>query len=186
MVSMRPPAGSALAIHSVEKPIAVPTSRTRLGASAVTSTRSRRPAAGLTIGTPSLRPALSISSSTGPSGGCTPSRYSRSRSVTSMCQLHRGKVIQGTVAVPQPGSRSKRARDIVAGLRDGLRHIEPRRKPGSDRCRKRTAGAVGIGGHDPRSTILVDTLAIDQQVDNRIVLGVAALAEDGRIAHVRA
>ena len=69
MVSMRPPAGSALAIHRVEKPIAVPISSTRFGATAVTSTRSSRPTAGWTMGTPSLRPAFSISSSTGPSGG---------------------------------------------------------------------------------------------------------------------
>ena len=64
---MRPPAGSALAIHSVEKPIAVPISSTRFGARAVTNTRSSRPTAGWTIGTPSLRPVFNISSSTGPS-----------------------------------------------------------------------------------------------------------------------
>src|SRR5256886_17037533 len=75
MVSIRPPAGSALAIHRVEKPIAVPISSTRVGATAVTSTRSSRPTAGWTIGTPSLRPLLSISSRTGPRGGGTPPRY---------------------------------------------------------------------------------------------------------------
>src|SRR5207249_12314926 len=75
MVSIRPPAGSALAIQRVEKPIAVPISSTRLGATAVTSTRSSRPPAGWTIGTPPLRPLLSISSRTGPRGGGTPSGY---------------------------------------------------------------------------------------------------------------
>src|SRR5207302_720735 len=74
MGSMRPPGGSALAIHRVENPIAVPISSTRLGAMAVVRTRSNRPVAGLTIGTPSLRPVLSISSSTGPIGEWIPSR----------------------------------------------------------------------------------------------------------------
>src|SRR5216683_4851237 len=178
IVSMRPPGGNALAIHRVEKPIAVPISSTRLGARAVTSTRNRRPAAGLTIGTPSLRPVLSISSRIGPSGGWTPSRYSRSRSVVSMRHLERGEVIQGSVPVPQTGSGGQRAREIVASLRHRVPQIEAHGQPGGDRRRKCTAGAVGTGRHDPGSTILMDTLAVDEQVDDRIVLRVAAFDHD--------
>src|SRR5438309_7793761 len=178
MVSIRPPAGRALAIHSVEKPIAVPISRTRLGATAVTSTRSRRPAAGLTIGTPSLRPVLSISSRTGPSGAWTPCRYSRSRSATSMRHLHGGEMIQRTVPVSQRGSRRQGARDIVASPSHGTLEILAGGQSGGDRRREGAAGSVRTGGNDSRSRILVDTLAIDQQVHDRIVLRVAAFDDD--------
>src|SRR5947207_11825590 len=179
MVSMRPPAGSALAIESVEKPIAVPISRTRLGASAVTSTRSNRPAAGFTIGTPSLLPVLSISSRTGPSGGWTPSRYSRSRSVVSMCHLQLGEMIQGAMSVPQPRSRRKRAREIVASRGNSIRQLAAGGQPGRNGRREGAAGAVGAGRHDPLGTILLDALTIDEQVHDRVVGGVATLDHNG-------
>src|SRR5256884_9197457 len=162
LVSMRPPGASALAIHNVEKPIAVPISRTRLGASAVTSTRSKRPDAGFTIGTPSLRPVLSISSRTGPSGGWTPSRYSRSRSVVSMCHLQRGEMIQGAMSVPQPRSGRKRAREIVASEGNSIRQVAAGGQPGRNSRREGAAGPVGAGRHDPLGTILLDALTIDE------------------------
>ena len=133
MVSIRPPAGNALAIHSVEKPIAVPISRTRLGAIAMTRTRSSRPEAGLTIGTPSARPVLSISSSTGPSGACTPSRYCRSASVPTMHRLRGWKMIQGSMPMPQPGGLGQRGRKILSGFGNRRGQVIPASQGGGDR-----------------------------------------------------
>src|ERR1700674_1491064 len=178
MVSMRPPGGSALAIQSVENPIAVLISRMRFGATAVTRTRSRRPAAWLTIGTPSARPVLSISSSTVPNGAWTPSRYCRSTSVTCMRLLPRRKMIQGAVPVPESGRLGQRAGKVCAGFAHGRGQVFVTAEGGGDGGREGAARAMGTSGRDPGRAKLMDTLAVDQQIDDRVLVRVATFDHD--------
>src|SRR6202165_5114922 len=178
MVSMRPPGGSALAIQSVENPIAVPISRMRFGATAVTRTRSRRPDAGLTIGTPSARPVLSISSSTVPKGAWTPSRYWRSVSLMSMRRLPAGEMIQGAVPVPEPGRLGQRAEKVRAGFAHGRGQVFVTSEGGGDGRREGAARAMGTSSRDPGRAKLMDTLAVDQQIDDRVLVRVATFDHD--------
>src|ERR1700694_770301 len=173
MVSIRPPGGSALALNGAENPTAVRISRMRFGATAATSTRSRRPDAGLTIGTPSARPVLSISSSTVPNGAWTPSRYCRSTSVTCMRLLRRRKMIQGAVPVPESGRLGQRAGKIGAGFAHGRRQVFVTSEGGGDGRREGAARTVGASGRDPGRSKLMDGLAVDQQVDDRVLVRVA-------------